>query len=122
MVAVVQINHEEASYAHKRSAAVDAKRRNEEALLKNPAFFDDKKPILVELEKLIGRKYSITDRRFVNYRAGGGAHKPAIAIKIDSPTIRSSKLRELHEEIDKVNPNIIFQENVNTGSHIYLIQ
>lgn len=122
MVSVVQINADEAAVQYKRSAAIDAKKRNEDALKKNPDFFNSRQTLLAQVDRLIGRKYSITDRRYVNYRPGGNGHKPAVAIKIGSPSIKSSKLQELFLELDAVAPDIIFQENVNTGAHIYLIQ
>lgn len=121
MVAVVQIAQEEASFQYKRAAAIDACKRNKAALDKNPAFFDARKPLQAQIEKLINSKYSITDARYINYRPGGNGHKPAIAIKISNPSILSRKLRELFAEIDLVAPDVVFQENVNTGAHIFLI-
>lgn len=121
MVAVVQIAQEEASFQYKRAAAIDACKRNKAALENNPTFFSSRKPIQQQIEKLISKHYSITDARYINYRAGGKNHKPAIAIKISNPTILSRKLRALFADIDLVADSIVFQENVNTGAHIFLI-
>lgn len=123
MVKHTTISTDEASFPHKRGAAIDAKKRNDKALADNPTFFNDpaRQSLYNQLEKLIGQYYSITDRRFTNYRPGGNGHKPAIAIKISNPSIFRTKLSKLLVDIDQIDPNIELKENTTTGSHIYEI-
>lgn len=124
MVKRTTCNTDDADAPYKRGAAIDAIKRNQQAVKDNPSFFKDPARVakMTTLERTLNKHYSIKHRRWTNNRPGGKGHQPAFEIKIENPFITPTKLANLEADVNMIDPAIELKENLANGNHIWIIR